>query len=613
MKSGQGLILELIRGGQITIHYIRMAKQVFKIYMVFIFLVALSLFAFLFIKNTNGYERGYAFNYAYSYVCYEYMNGFNPGVVVFTPTSSPQRVTAKQVLGSVQLRNAYISVYQKSKHYLFISFLFWIALVISVSYIIKVAGRKQVENKKIRGGELVSSKKLARFIDDYIKKNKKTDESYGITSIANIKIPANIEVTNFLLIGDQGTGKSQTVIENLIRAREQGRKAVIFDPSGDTIRYFYNPETDYILNPIDERSSSWTIWGECKQEYQIQSLTEAFIEDSGNKNDFFVKAARIVFSTLIRRCDNIEELIETVSEITLEELAEYLVGTEASAIIDMDGAKAAHSVRAVLVSNITSLRYTTAMKGKSLSINDWVRDPEENGFLFISCPPPQMRMLKPLISIWIDTTLNAILSLEPDRQRRIITSIDEFASLNKLPVVSVFLSQARKYGNISFIGVQNYAQLKERYGADGALAIFGLCGTWVIFRSSENSNADWLSKNLYKEDLIEPNENNSFGANEIRDGVSLNRTRHQRELVTATEIQSLQDLTAFLRIGRGFPIALVEQEYRKLDPVAEGFCTIEEDPFRKQRPRVDRKNSDDTETEKPTEKQNAVDFTDIDI
>lgn len=578
MKTGQGFFIDLIRGGQITIHYIRMAKQVFKTYMTMVVVITAILFVVLFLRNTTPLDRGYAFNYSYAFISVNYLGSFNPDIYVTVPGHQSRKLKASTVVNSPFLKSRYDAVFDQAKSSFFISFLSLIVGFLLVMVFIKRTGRQQSENKKIRGGEIVNVKDLSKKIKLHIHENKNIGEGVGICSVADIALPKSFEVTNFLLIGDQGVGKSQTIIENLISIREIGGRAIIYDPSGETTRKFYNPKIDIILNPLDSRSRSWNIWNECTHEYQVLSLVEAFIDDEGRPNDFFVKASRIVFSALIMKTRTLDDLMRAAYKLSLEDLAYYLKGTEASAIIDMEGAKAAHSVRAVLVANISSLKYTGFMSGDNFSINNWVRE-VDTGFLFISCPPQQLRMLRPLVSVWIDCALNSILGLTPNRDNRIITSIDELATLNKIPVLEPFLAQARKYGNVSFLGVQNYSQLKAKYGEPLANAIFGLCGTWAVFRSSEYNNAKWLSDNLYKEDVVEPNENNSFGANEMRDGVSVNRSRHQRELVTPTEIQSLPDLTAYLRIGRGFPIAKIKQKYRELDDVASDFSPVEDDGF----------------------------------
>lgn len=615
--SSKGSVLSIIRGGQITIHYIRMAKQVVSLYIKLSLLMFLVVFSLFFFSKTTLHDRGYAFDYFFSYSTF-FIGGYEISIPIYSKGSY---IKMKNIN---VLRNKYIKNKYEDVKVVFIRSSFYgsFSLLITafmVFYYIRGRGNKQMEKELLRGAEIVDKKVLIRLIKTFIKKSPDKNLKEGLVSVGGVNIPNTFEVTNFLVIGDQGVKKSQLIFENIKRFRDGNKKAIIYDPSGDSIRKFYNPEKDIIINPLDTRSCSWNIWTECKKEYQLYSIAEALIEgDSRSKTDFFTIAARIVFISLVKKTNNISDLMNAIKTLSLDDLVIFLKGSDAAIIIDENGMRAAQSVRAVLLSNVGSLAYTEYMRGESFSIREWICENEEDGFLFITCPPNQLRMLKPLISIWIDIVLFSILSLEPSRQRIIGTFIDEFVSLNKLESFSGFLAQARKYGNCSFVGIQNISQLISVYGQHGAKEITGLCGNWVVFRSSEESNAEWISKNLYSQDVVEKNESTSFGSNSVRDGVNINETRQTRTLVTPTEIQSLPDGHAYLRIGRGFPISKIEQDYLNIDNINIGFSPIDDDDL------VTSFTFGDTEEEKPVfeevdnkEKKNnsnqKINFTDIDI
>lgn len=618
--SRKGNFLSIVRGGQITIHYVRMAKQVLKAYLITTLILLALVFSAIFVYQTDYKKRGYAFDYFVSY-----------NFILYTKKSYEIPVNVGNEYKGIEMRNIVANSFMR-KNYYEIKSTFNKAALYSLSvfffsglfvfFYIRRRGINQMEKELIRGNKIVDSKELGLLINKYIKISKDKFEQYGLIKLCGVKIPNTFEVTNVLVAGDQGVKKSQVLIENLKVFRSSGKKAIIYDPSGDMIRAFYREDKDYILNPLDERGCGWNIWNECKREYQLHSIANSFIADDGNgkRTDFFVMAARIVFISLVKKSSNLEDLDILVKKLTIDDLAIFLRGTDAGVIIDTHGAKAAHSVRAVLLSNINSIFYTDKSKRDLFCITDWVKEDDEDSFLFISCPPNQLRMLKPLISVWIDIGLMAILSMEPSRSRRIGTFIDEFASLNKIDSLADFLAQARKYGNISFLGFQNISQLIERYGQSGAKEITGLCGNWLVFRTNEFDNAKWISDNLYTEDVVEKNENTSFGSNSIRDGVSINENRHVRNLVTPTEIQSLQDGFAYLRVGRGFPIAKVEQIYQDIDHIAIGFIENETDLIFNNDPILQEQENDEIEYsengnngKKKKEDKNPVDFTDIDL
>jgi hypothetical protein len=82
--------------------------------------------------------------------------------------------------------------------------------------------------------------------------------------IAGIPYPWRLEQSHTMLIGTTGAGKT-TQLRSLVRQlRERGHNAVIFDLTGAFVEAFYNPESDTILNPMDQRCVPWTIFNDCE-------------------------------------------------------------------------------------------------------------------------------------------------------------------------------------------------------------------------------------------------------------------------------------------------------------------------------------------------------------
>eukprot|EP01013_Petalomonas_cantuscygni_P029019 TRINITY_DN53595_c0_g1_i1.p1 TRINITY_DN53595_c0_g1~~TRINITY_DN53595_c0_g1_i1.p1 ORF type:complete len:142 (-),score=17.75 TRINITY_DN53595_c0_g1_i1:207-632(-) len=98
-----------------------------------------------------------------------------------------------------------------------------------------------------------------------------------------------------------------------------------------------------------------------------------------------------------------------------------------------------------------------------------------------------------------------------------------------------------------------------------------MCSTWAVFRFNEERSAKWASLGLGSIEQLETNEGISYGVNDIRDGVSLNRQRHVRPIVLPTEIQFLPDLVGYLKLGRSFPVAQFKLKRKPLKKIAEGF------------------------------------------
>lgn len=91
--------------------------------------------------------------------------------------------------------------------------------------------------------------------------------------------------------------------------RARGQRAVIFDLTGAFVEAFYNEETDTILNPMDERCPSWTIFNDCENYADFISAAAALIPSDGNSAEpFWAMAARTLF---VEMCIKLKERGET--------------------------------------------------------------------------------------------------------------------------------------------------------------------------------------------------------------------------------------------------------------------------------------------------------------
>lgn len=102
--------------------------------------------------------------------------------------------------------------------------------------------------------------------------------------------------------------------------------------------------------------------------------------------------------------------------------------------------------------------------------------------------------------------------------------------------------------------MQSFSQLTKVYGRSGASEIFDLLNTRFFFRSPSAEIARLVSQELGEEDIDESRENYSYGANSVRDGISIGNQRVTRPIVAYPQILELKDLSCFLRLPGHYPI-----------------------------------------------------------
>ena len=64
--------------------------------------------------------------------------------------------------------------------------------------------------------------------------------------------------------------------------------------------------------------------------------------------------------------------------------------------------------------------------------------------------------------------------------------------------------------------------------------------------------------------MIESSTSISFGAHQVRDGVSISEHRQMKPVVSANDIMALDNLEAYLSLLGNTPVARVEFEYHEL-------------------------------------------------
>ena len=113
--------------------------------------------------------------------------------------------------------------------------------------------------------------------------------------------------------------------------------------------------------------------------------------------------------------------------------------------------------------------------------------------------------------------------------------------------------------------------MRDLYGRNGAETVSGLCGTRVVLASPDRDTAQWSADSLGRSEVEEVAEGFSYGANTIRDGVSLTPKRELRALALASEIMRLENLSGYLRFPGPLPVATIRLDYVDRGKTAERF------------------------------------------
>jgi type IV conjugative transfer system coupling protein TraD len=454
---------------------------------------------------------------------------------------------------------------------LLVGFFVALALGVLASIYFVRKGKIQTQNKFIRGASLAQPEHLKKQI---IKESKHSDLNFD-----GFPLLRGSEVQHLLVHGTVGMGKSQLIMKLMDSLRARGDRVIVYDKGCTFTQAYFKEGQDVLLNPFDARCANWDLWLEAPKDELLENMAESLIPMHGENDPFWVNAARTVFSCVASQMRkdkdrSLSKLLRLLVTGEFSELEPYLAGTAAATLVSNKIEKTAISIRSVITTYLKSMHSLSGLaeSGQApFSIRDYLLNEELSGWLFISSNGEQHKSLKPLISMWIAMASLTLLSLPEDADRRIWFICDELPSLHKLPLLGETIAEVRKFGGCFLLGMQSFSQLEKVYGRSGAGEIFDLLNTRAFFASPSHQMAQLVSKELGEEEIDDTRENYSYGANSIRDGISLGKNRITRPLVTYPEIMDLDPLTCYLRLPGQFPITKLNLVYQKRTTQVEGF------------------------------------------
>ncbi|MDF9722728.1 type IV conjugative transfer system coupling protein TraD [Serratia marcescens] len=399
--------------------------------------------------------------------------------------------------------------------------------------------------------------------------------------IDGLPLLKNSEVKNFCAMGSVGTGKSRLYRKLMNYARKRGDMVIVYDKSCDFVKDYYDPQHDKILNPQDARCIAWDLWSECLTLPDFENVADILIPMGSNEDPFWQGSARTIFVEAAYRMRNDEDrsyakLLNTLLSIDLPRLRAYLEGTPAANLVDGKIEKTAISIRSVLTNYAKALRYMQGVEklGASFTIRDWMRgvkDNGKNGWLFLTSDSASHKALKPLISMWLSIASHSLLSMGENPDRRVWIFADELPTLHKLPDLVSIVPEARKFGGCFVLGFQTYSQLEDIYGVKAAATLFGVLRTRFLFSVPDRVGAEFAAGEVGEKEYRKASEQFSYGADPVRDGVSVGKDLERMQLVSYSDIQTLPDLCCYVTLPGPYPAVRLQMVYKKVRQVAHPY------------------------------------------
>ena len=570
-KTSPPLSHHFVRGGQLNIHNLRMIKQV----------VGFSLLLSAFV---TGLTLGVlSFKTVPSYVWHQYITSYKAEVLMLTKHKSkqhrftvnwPEHRITRPVRAIDILNHPYTHDMRRHVNHTILSKL-KTSLVVGLCSLLAILtfwffkGRKSHNHKSLRGQTIVSPKRLKQLIQ-----RARRASSYKIEDVPLIK---DSETKHILSVGTTGAGKTNWFNELLPQLKQQ--KVLVVDTTGDMISKYYDESRgDIILNPFDARSASWDMVSECVHDYEFDDLSKAIIPSASHYQDpLWKNGAAKLLSVAMRKAKeeqlSLRELFSLISEAKLSQYGSFFAGTEAYPFADPKGEKTTMSFRSTLSSYTQFFKAMNTNTKTSISLKEWVQDEGNKSWIFITANENMLETLKPYMAAMVNIITTSLMSLSEDPNRRLWFIMDELPALQKIESLHALLSKGRKYGACVVGGIQSLSQFEEIYGHQGAKTILNLFNSKFFFRMEESSACDQISRWIGEEEIEESKEGLSYGAHQMRDGVSLNSQKSQRRLVLPTEIAQLKNLQCYVKLSGSFPVTKLDMAYNTIPAVTKSFVS----------------------------------------
>lgn len=389
-------------------------------------------------------------------------------------------------------------------------------------------------------------------------------------TLGGIALPREAETTHVLLAGTTGSGKTTAIEELLDGIQARGERCVICDPNGGYLAQFA-AEGDRLLNPFDSRSERWSVFHEIRRDYDAERLARSIVPDGQGESAAWHGYAQTLLAELLRALvrngeATTERLLHWASIAPAGELAALLAGTMAAGLFDTDAAKALASTRFVLAHHLAPHRHVPA---GDFSLRTWLEN--ETGSLYLTWRADMQSALAPLLASWVDILVNAVLTLPPDRERRIWFVIDELAALGQLSSLESALTLGRKHGLALIAGLQSTAQLDRLYGQDSAIVLRSCFRSLLVLgiAKADPDTAEVLSRALGEREVLRSEESRAQGSQGSSRSVSARQVRER--VLLPSEIASLPNLRGYLALAGAAPITPIQLTPRRRARVIEPY------------------------------------------
>jgi Type IV secretion-system coupling protein DNA-binding domain len=423
--------------------------------------------------------------------------------------------------------------------------------------------RRAVDAEHLRGLRLLPHRQHAQQLHGgWIKRAYRTasGEQPGI-KIGEVTLPQKKEFEHILIVGQTGSGKTILNRHLLYQLQDRREPVVIYDPDGEAIAEFYDPNRgDLVLNPVDRRCPFFSPFGEIRDEFRpidAAALAASIVRGRpiNDTQEYFARNARALVRGMFEAIpakdrDDLEVFADFLKQ-TRDEIRTQLEHTSAPAAVIDPGAHDSGGGQGIIGVVDTAIEGFSYLPRRDQTDRTWsprAYAANPRGWLFLTSESTTKAAVESIQGIWLDCLVRWLFN-RPIGSPHVWVFAEEAPAMGYQAQIKELAVRGRKRHLSLVMTVQSISQLREIWGHDGAVTLIGAPSTKVIFRIDETEMAEWASTLLGEREIERLTMTSLSGVSSYREGINLQPQRSLERIVLPDEIKALPDLSAYLCVA----------------------------------------------------------------
>ena len=344
-----------------------------------------------------------------------------------------------------------------------------------------------------------------------------------------VLLPSKEAVTNFLIVGSVGSGKTVSLsllMKSILPqvGTAQGIRAMVYDFKGEmpSLIAGINPLAEiHIFNPLHEHCTCWDMAADITSDMNAEMFANVLFPDppgGQNRDAFFLESARKCLKGVILFLNDTAPRQWSLRDIVYIMLSQQRLTTvlgyseRTNHNLDYFGAdRQAAAVMATIKSKLEVYIPIAALwqrAKKKLSLKDWANS---ESIIVLGHDPENAVSLRALNALIFDRAAQILLKKENVDRPKTWLFCDELGTLQKLSMLEETAKTGRSKGISLAVGFQSVDDLYALYGKENANVIISQFLNKAFLRLSDETTSKWAETLIGQMELLRITKQKRYG------------------------------------------------------------------------------------------------------